>query len=265
MHKKVTILKIGGSVVTHKRREGGLRQTTVRKIAKELYRAIHQNPQNLILIHGAGGEAHKIAHSFNLKEGAVGKSGIKGALKTHTVVASLNQDIATIFQKENVPVFPMQTNAFFYRRKSRLVFHNFSDIEKIMSLGMIPLFYGDMIQDDLKNFSILSGDTIAMECAKKFKAERILFATDVDGIYAEDPQVNTKAKLVPIITRKEAGDIFKKTYLGTERDTTGQMRGKLKNILNMETNADILIFNGLKTGNIKKALTKKIVGTHVKK
>ena len=63
--KKVIILKIGGSVITQKHREGTfIRRTLLARIATEIQATLKKNPHiRPIIIHGAGagGLANKIA------------------------------------------------------------------------------------------------------------------------------------------------------------------------------------------------------------
>ena len=263
MKNNLTVLKIGGSIVTHKKQHGGLNASAVLAIAKEIKSALRKAPVKLILIHGAGGEAHKIAGKFKLKNGAIDAKAMYGALQTHSIVSSLNKEISAIFQKEKVPIFPIQTSTCFYRQNLKLIFHNTMIIEKALSLGMVPLLYGDMILDDQKNFSILSGDTIATECAKKFHADRVLFATDVDGVYKRTPQKNKMSEIIQELNRKEARKLYS-INTGASKDTTGEMYGKILSIIESKVATPVLIFNGLTPGNVKKVLLGEKIGTYIK-
>lgn len=258
------ILKIGGSIITRKKQRGGFRKSGVERIADEILLALKRKPQGLILIHGAGGKAHALAHAYKLKNGARNKEKIFGALRVHEEVISLRKKIAAVCWKAGLPVFPIQTSSVFYFKNSKLVFCDAALIVQALNQGLIPLLHGDMVLDSEKGFSILSGDTIIARCAGEFKSKKILFATDVDGVFTCNPHENKKAKLLPEID----GVILKKIaqrHTGSKNthDTTGEMSGKLANIIDLNYNVTIRIFNGLKKGNIKAVLLGEKIGTVV--
>lgn len=180
-------------------------------------------------------------------------------MATHGVVSGLQKKIAEIFRQEGLPVFPMQTNVFFYRNRGGLIFANTGFVEKIITRGWIPLFYGDMVYDDRKNFSILSGDVIALRCAERYRAQKILFASDVNGVYTDDPHQNKSSRLLARLDHKALAGIVSKKH--ARIDTTGAMSGKLSCILSQRPEADVVIYNGLAEGSTYRALVGQTVGT----
>lgn len=264
MPQKLTILKLGGAVVTHKKRGGGLNKKVVQRVAQEIKSALGKKPQSLILVHGAGGKAHGLAHRFGLQKGAPDAKAIQGALQTHREVGCLQQDIAFILNQAGLPIVPLPSASLFYYQNGKLNFCGSKLVGEILKKGWIPLLNGDMVLDQQKNFSILSGDTIAAVCAEKFGADLILFATDVDGVYTSNPHQDKSARLLKKINPKVIQTLSKKVSASpTSRDTTGEMMGKLAKLTGIDSKATTRIFNGLKAGNITAALTGKSVGTAI--
>jgi uridylate kinase len=96
-----------------------------------------------------------------------------------------------------------------------------------------------------------STDTAAALRAMEIGAEAILKATKVDGIYDSDPVLNPSAKLFEMLTYREV--------LGRDlrvMDTTAVT-------LCMENKLPIIIFNLLRSGNIKKVVMGAKVGSIV--
>ncbi|MCK5533595.1 UMP kinase [bacterium] len=95
-------------------------------------------------------------------------------------------------------------------------------------------------------------DTAAVLKAIEIKADIILKATNVDGVYTEDPRVNPSAKKFKKISYLEAI----------------QKRLKIMDItafsLCMENKMPIIVFNLNKKDNIKKAILGEKVGTVIK-
>lgn len=53
-----------------------------------------------------------------------------------------------------------------------------------------------MVPDTMLTFSVCSGDDIAVFLARHFSAERIAFASDIDGIFTADPHRFPEATLI---------------------------------------------------------------------
>ncbi|MFA6584087.1 MAG: UMP kinase [Elusimicrobiaceae bacterium] len=92
-------------------------------------------------------------------------------------------------------------------------------------------------------------DTAAALRASEIEADIILKATQVDGVYTDDPKKNPDAKPIKKIGFKEA----------LERGLKIMDASALA--LCMENNIPIQVFNLHKKGNIKKAVNSRAVGT----
>ncbi|MFZ4441514.1 MAG: uridine kinase [Syntrophales bacterium] len=88
-------------------------------------------------------------------------------------------------------------------------------------------------------------------------AKRCIFVKDEDGLYTDDPKKNEKAEFIPEITVKE--------LLAMDLDDLAIERPCLEIIQNSEVIDQIQIINGLKEGNITRALNGEHVGTIIRK
>jgi molybdenum storage protein len=84
-------------------------------------------------------------------------------------------------------------------------------------------------------------------------ARSVLFVKDEDGLYDDDPKKNPKAKLIPKISVQELLD----------RDLPDLIveRVVLENMLNASHMREIQVINGLKPGNLTRALAGEHVGS----
>ena len=124
--------------------------------------------------------------------------------------------------------------------------------------------YGDMVFDETLGMSVCSGDAIAMTLAKQYNADKIIFASDIDGIYDKDPHVNSNAKLITDGTLKSITS--NKVVLSESHnvDVTGGLKNKIAVLVGDDTPKSlkkVVVCNGLKKGIITKALTNKPTGT----
>lgn len=92
-------------------------------------------------------------------------------------------------------------------------------------------------------------DTAAALRALEIGAEAILKATKVDGVYDEDPQVNPKAK------------IYKKLSYFDVLEKGLKIMDATAISLCMDNDLPIIVFNLAKSGNLKKVLLGKSIGT----
>ena len=96
-----------------------------------------------------------------------------------------------------------------------------------------------------------STDTTAAQRALEIKAEVVLMAKAVDGVYDADPRTNPDAKLFTEITHREVLDKELKVADATAFS------------LCMDNKMPILVFNLLQEGNIARAVAGERIGTLV--
>ncbi|MCF8076580.1 MAG: uridine kinase [Desulfotignum sp.] len=88
-------------------------------------------------------------------------------------------------------------------------------------------------------------------------ARRILFVKDEDGLYTEDPKKNPDAEFIPDITVAE--------LMEKDQDDLVIERPCLEIIKNSEVIKQVQVINGMKEGNITRALAGEHVGTIIRK
>lgn len=84
-------------------------------------------------------------------------------------------------------------------------------------------------------------------------ARSCIYVKDEDGLYTDDPKKNPKAKLIPKISAKE--------LLEKDLEDLIVERIVLVNLINAKSMREIQIINGLKRGNLTRALNGEHVGT----
>ncbi|WP_026917664.1 UMP kinase [Gordonia shandongensis] len=97
-----------------------------------------------------------------------------------------------------------------------------------------------------------STDTTAAQRALEIKAEAVLMAKAVDGVYTDDPRVRPDAELIHEITHREVLERELKVADATAFS------------LCMDNNMPMLVFNLLERGNIARAVAGEPIGTLVR-
>ncbi|HEX8973992.1 MAG TPA: isopentenyl phosphate kinase [Patescibacteria group bacterium] len=258
--KPLYILKIGGSVVTLKDHPGfSVRKELLDKVADSLLLARKKGKFDLILIHGAGALGHSLAKEYGLDKG-VGKSARKmhGALLSRNANQKLDNAICEIFNTKGLPVAPVHTASVIIQKNALISKFETGMIKEALEKNLIPVMYGDMVFDTKLGMSVCSGDAIAPFLAKKFGARKIFFASDIAGVFTNDPHFHKDASLIEEISLQEITSNAKLS--GSHNvDVTGGLWGKIKKMESLKkTNVEFVeIFNGLEEGNYLKALTGK--------
>lgn len=240
------------------------------RIAKECAEALKvDNSLRLIIIHGAGSAGHQLAKKYSLENGTNGDAiKLYGSLLAQVADQKLNIKINEIFIENGLMVTPIHTASFIIQNNKIIANKNFDIIDRALELECIPIMYGEMVFDELLGMSICSGDSIAMLLSNKYKASKIIFASDIDGIFDKDPHKHKSAKLIKNTDIKSLLSDAKITLSGSHNvDVTGGLQNKIAVLANNNTSSslkDVVVCNGLKKGTIAKVLSGKQIGTVVK-
>jgi isopentenyl phosphate kinase len=216
---EITILKLGGSVVTKKSETGTINTPKIRELASQIAPIAKSVP--LIIVHGAGSCGHPEAKQYHIQEG-VTKSNAEGIAVTHFAVRRLNEEFVLHFRAEGVDAICMHLICMSIAENGRLIYSGEEQIKSLLALGIVPVLHGDVVMDTVRGACIISGDQIVHAVAKALGATRVGVATDVPGVLA-------KGRVVPVISRENISTI----NLGdsTNTDVTGGMRGKVEELL----------------------------------
>lgn len=261
--KPLTIIKIGGAVITQKSRELPiLRKKILNGLAKDFnsYLKTHSK-EPFILIHGVGSFGHPLAKQYNLADISTKKKDILGVGLTHHASQKLSIAVAQEFLKTKSPVVQISPASCIVQNKGRISFFAKNIITSFLGQNLIPLLHGDMVNDESSQFSVCSGDQIISYLTDIFPCKRAIFLTDVDGIFSNDPKTNPNAKLIKKIRRSKLTEVINSTQSPLRADVTNSMKGKLSEIKHMS--CPVQVVNGLTKNNLLKALNGEKIGTEV--
>ena len=135
-----------------------------------------------------------------------------------------------------------------------------SAVRQALRKNVVPVLFGQMAFDGEKGAMPFSGDRKIALLATILKPKKIVFGTDVDGIFDEDPKKSKKAKLLERLQLKKLYGIVKK--VGESRnDVSGGMKGKVLELSRL-SQTRIIVVNALKPKRFEKALLgEKTIGT----
>lgn len=252
------LVKLGGSVITHKDKYRSLNLKALERLASEIARSGEQ----VVLVHGAGSFGHLLAHKFGLGRGLGDPKQIEGVAKVQMDVRDLNQMVMRSLDAADVPAVSLPPSACAVMESGKLVTLDMEPFRRYVELGIVPVTFGDVVLDRKQGFGICSGDQLMYRLAEEFRPERIVFCADVDGIFTADPNIDEGAELLEKVDRQVLDSLPR-----TERhtDVTGSIYGKIECMLRMADLAEeVVVINGLAEGRLHDALKgRKVIGSRV--
>ena len=246
------IVKLGGSVLTRKRQAARLRPKVLHRLANELAAPGHPP---FVLLHGAGSFGHPGAARWNLArapaDAAERPHRLRGASIVSAEVRRLHGAVLQALTDAglsplSVPPQPISTN-----RAGQLRVLDLEPFRRVLARGGIPVSFGDVVLDEEWDFSILSADTIAVHLVRELPSHRLLFVSDVEGIFppvAAGPRRRPIAHLTPDV-------LDSLRPLEGVPDVTGGIRAKAEAMLAAAgAGADAGLISGLRHGALSRAL-----------
>ena len=245
------VLKLGGSVITDKEKPMTAAIDNIRRLAEEIAAT---EPIKKIIVHGGGSFGHTIAEQFKIAEGHRFSNQIIGFAKTHQAMAILNNIIMDEMLSSGIPAITLAPSSFISTREGRITKVDLKVIKWAIEKKLIPVLYGDAVMDEVRGFSILSGDQISAYLAVQLKASRLILGVDVDGVYTSNPKLDPKSRLIQRLTPLNTRELVEIGPSHTP-DVTGGMLGKVSEALAaVEAGIEVLIVNASRPGVILKAL-----------
>lgn len=250
--ESLTILKLGGSVITDKRAaDGVVRVNEIQRIAKE----ISGFKGKLIIVHGAGSFGHPQAKKFSLNE----EFNATGSIITHLSVKKLCGMVVNILNENGICAVGVHPMCCMLADNGRIKTMFLDQINCMLEKGIVPVLHGDVVMDCSLGSSVVSGDQIVPYLAKMMKASLLGIGSATEGV------LDDRGLTIPVITSKNFGNV-KKHIRGSENtDVTGGMLGKVQEMLDLSdsTCTTSHIFDAGKTGNIKRFLKGEKIGTAI--
>ncbi len=242
MTQELTVLKLGGALITDKSKPYSFRADVLDSATKEIRECMDAGLiESLVLVHGVGSFGHPPVLEHKLHKGYQGPEQILPLSWTQAKVSELRTLVVNACYDADIPVCLMYPSSMMTAEKAHISKYFLEPLKGFLSLGMVPLIGGDILVDPAMGFSVCSGDPMLSLIARELGAKRVIYASDVHGIYDSDPKLNPDAKLFDHINLTNLDAAIEKMGKAGVQDASGAMKGKVAAI---EPITD-LIYNGL--------------------
>ena len=257
MYKPLVVIKLGGAALTDKTRIYSPNLRGIRSAARQV--AAIQAKRSVLIVHGAGSYGHHPVKKYGLTEGFRRSTQLKGLSEAKVRLLEWELTLNRIFLQHKIPIVPFLPIDYVIARGGRIISCKLDPIKAWMSMGCVPSTGGDIVSDKSTRFSIVSGDQLAVYMARSLRAEMLVFATDVDGVFDSNPKLTPNARLIKNLSTSRARKVGVDMSTSVT-DVTGGMRGKLEEAAKAASNGIPVYFVNLLKGNRLRDL---VLGKHV--
>jgi isopentenyl phosphate kinase len=231
---RLVFVKLGGSVITDKNRPETDRPEVIARLANEVAGALARRPDlRLVLGHGSGSFGHFVAQLHGTRQGVRTRTQWQGFAEVATVAAVLNRIVTEQFLEAGVPTWSLQPSASAWCQAGDLVSLATRPIAYALEQGLVPLIYGDVALDELQGGTIVSTEQIFVYLARRFRPDRLVLVSAVDGVFDGDPLRDPSARHIPEITETNWAGVRAALGGSHATDVTGGMRTKVEDVVNL--------------------------------
>ncbi|MEM1558342.1 MAG: isopentenyl phosphate kinase [Thermoproteota archaeon] len=243
--KPLVVVKLGGSMITIKDRPFTPNIQAIEEVSRQVSEL--RSEYLLILVHGGGSYGHPVASEYRIAEGFFHPDQLIGLTKVKLRMNELTHLILSSLASYNVPAIPVTPVSCLTCSSGRLKEFFTEPLRMMLKLGIVPILPGDVAMDSSeKRFTIVSGDQIAARLAVELNAFKLIYGTDVDGVFTGDPKQDSNASLVPRLSRSMMKNLKASTMVS---DITGGIFKKVEEGFNAaEKGVRVIIGNLIKPG-----------------
>lgn len=238
------IIKIGGSILTQKGIWKEIDTESVHRIADEL----SYSKEPFVIIHGLGTYGRSYVPLYEKR--TIEKQNITLAKDIQVSVKHFHYEIMKILLQHNLPVRSIDPKSVFVCQNKKIVEVFPEAVDYYLNHGCIPVLHGDTVWDESGNYYLLSSDDMLESLANELLVSEVIWATDVDGVYAK-----ADSQPLPVMQelhKENLEDVWKSEY--DVQDVTGGMMNKIKISFHLsDVGVTSHVLNGKTPGNIRAA------------
>lgn len=246
----LTMVKLGGSLITDKHVEKRFRRDVMLRLADEIAFVLEQSPSTRILVgHGSGSFGHFAAQKANTVKGVKTKDEWLAFANVAMAASELNYLVCECLQSAGVPVWRFQPSASLLSSNGDVVSMSVDGIKTALDVGIVPVVFGDVSLDRVLGGTIISTEKLFFYLSSVLSVQKIFLLGEVDGVYASDGRV------IPLISRDNFSHVAESIGGSSGVDVTGGMETKVSDMLKLVTSVmTIRIMSGVKPNLLRDTL-----------
>ena len=260
----LTLLKLGGSLITEKARPETPRREVIARLAGEIARATRDLPGRLIVGHGSGSFGHVAARESGIAAGLRSPDQLPGVSRTQERAAALHHLVIEALVEAGALPFSIAPSSCLVAEAGRPVAFAAEPLLLALDRGLLPVLYGDVVTDRVWGISICSTEKLFEMLARTLAEQgrtvrRALWLGETDGLYDAEGQT------VPRISIGDRDRAAEAIGAPSGTDVTGGMLHRVETALALaRLGIPSRLANGLVPGLLERALRgEDVPGTEV--
>ncbi len=261
--RRVTLVKLGGSLITDKERPETSQDETIRRLASEIAGSLagdrRSGPPRLVIGHGSGSFGHVAAARHRVHEGladvpaAERAERLRGVAEVQGRAAELHRRVLAALRGAGVPAFSIAPSSTLVMDGGRPVRLATEPFRLALAAGLVPVTYGDVVLDRARGCAIASTETVFASLVAELRRrdhaiDRVLWAGVTDGV------LNAEGRTIPEVSSDDEAAL-EATGPAAGTDVTGGMRHRLESALALARDGvESLVFDGTVPGRLAAAL-----------
>jgi isopentenyl phosphate kinase len=264
---EVTLLKLGGSLLTDKTAVEAARPEVLARLAAEIAAGAPALGATLVVAHGSGSFGHVAARRYGIAGGLRGAGQLPGVSLTQERAAALHWQVTAALGAAGLHPFSLAPSSSVVAAGGRPLAVALEPLLLALARGLLPVLYGDVVLDREQGVAICSTERLFELLARELTAHgvrvrRVLWLGETDGVY--DAAGRTMPRLdAALLADLQAGRGPIGGAAGT--DVTGGMLHRVETALALAAcGIPSLIANGTTPGLLARALRgEPVPGTEV--
>ena len=224
----ITLIKLGGSLITDKNSERSFNAEVVNQIAQTIQKAKLATPTLKIIIgHGSGSFGHFEAKRHNTIYGVNTTQEWEGFATVAHAARELNYLVSHEMRKTGLPIWSIQPSASVIANSIKIETMQLEPIQIAIEKQLVPLVYGDVAIDRTLGGTITSTETVFQYLTEQLPVRQIILLGTTDGVYDANHDV------IELITPHNYAE-YAGVLGGSEGvDVTGGMLTKVNDMLSL--------------------------------
>lgn len=191
MSRELTLVKLGGSLITDKTRPEAVRPGRLRALARDLARARAEGAGPVLLGHGSGSFGHVEARRHGLDRPPADAGQWMGVARTQDRAAVLHRLVIEALLREEIPTFSWAPASALVAADGRAESGAATPLGRALDAGLVPVVFGDIVLDRTRGASICSTEEVFRFLATALPAtgwtvRRVLWMGETAGVWDAD-------------------------------------------------------------------------------
>ena len=249
---KLTLVKLGGSLITDKTRPLTPRFETLARLAEEIAGSGLEG--SLVVGHGSGSFGHVTAAQHQIHRGARTAEQVAGVAATQAHAHRLHRLVVDTLWKSGCRPFSFAPSSGLMATGGRVGSFNARPVATALELGLLPVTFGDVVMDTEWGASICSTEEAFESLIESLgelglEVERVLWMGATEGI------LDAAAATIPLVDDENVERVTGALGSTAGEDVTGGMRLRLDTAWRLAGKGiESLILNGMQPGVLSSAL-----------